>query len=96
MLTVSDSAHAMLTLHCTGLVPAYTAAAFAKKMARLALFSPPAGAMTAIAFIHNLLRRHPSCMVLLDRASAAGKSAGEEAVLVVAMIIMMVMPLSSW
>jgi U3 small nucleolar RNA-associated protein 19 len=65
----------------SGLVPAYTAAAFAKKMARLALSAPPAGAMTAIAFIHNLIRRHPSCMVLLDcvpPANAASSAAGDD------------------
>ena len=60
----------------SGLVPAYTAASFAKKMARLAVDAPPAGAMMAIAFIHNLIRRHPTCMVLLDNpASSAGDDA---------------------
>ena len=39
------------------LVPAYTVAAFVKRFARLSLAAPPAGAMLAIAFIHNLLRR---------------------------------------
>jgi len=38
------------------LVPAYTMAAFAKRLARLSLTAPPAGAMIAIAFIHNLMR----------------------------------------
>lgn len=42
----------------SGMVPAYTAAAFAKKMARLALKAPPAGAMIAIGFIHNVIRRY--------------------------------------
>ncbi|KAK9824409.1 hypothetical protein WJX72_010079 [[Myrmecia] bisecta] len=51
----------------SGMVPAYTAAAFAKRFARLSLTAPPAGARVAIAFIHNLLRRHPSCNVLLHR-----------------------------
>ena len=58
----------------SGLVPAYTAAAFAKKMARLAVAAPPAGAMTAIAFIHNLIRRHPACTVLLDNPAGASKA----------------------
>ena len=49
------------------MVPAYTAAAFAKRFARLGMSAPPAGAMIAIGFIHNLIRRHPSCMVLLHR-----------------------------
>lgn len=51
----------------SGLVPAYTAAAFVKRFTRLALRAPAAGAMIAIAFIHNLVRRHPSCMVLLHK-----------------------------
>lgn len=58
----------------SGLVPAYTAAAFAKKMARLAVAAPPAGAMTAIAFIHNLIRRHPACTVLLDNPAGGSKA----------------------
>lgn len=51
----------------SGLVPAYTAAAFAKRFARLALAAPPAGAAIAVAFVHNLLRRHPACNILLHR-----------------------------
>lgn len=39
------------------LVPAYTVAAFVKRFARLALVAPPAGALVAIGFIHNLIRR---------------------------------------
>lgn len=61
----------------SGMVPAYTAAAFAKRFARLALRAPPAGAMLALAFIHNLVRRHPACSVLLHNpdAQAAGTGA---------------------
>ena len=51
------------------MVPAYTAAAFVKKFARLALHSPPSGALIAIAFIHNLVRRHPACVQLIHRVS---------------------------
>jgi len=50
------------------MVPAYTAAAFAKRFGRQALSAPPAGAMIAIVFIHNLLRRHPACVQLVHRA----------------------------
>lgn len=66
----------------SGLVPAYSAAAFAKRFARLALTAPPAGAMLCIAFVHNIIRRHPSCMVLLHKplkgrpAGAAGGGGG--------------------
>lgn len=59
----------------SGMVPAYTAASFAKRFARLALRAPPAGAMLAIAFIHNLIRRHPSCMVLLHNPAAPDAAA---------------------
>ncbi|OVA00640.1 CCAAT-binding factor [Macleaya cordata] len=47
------------------LLPAYLAAAFAKKLSRLVLVVPPSGALIIIALIHNLLRRHPSinCLV---------------------------------
>eukprot|EP00252_Welwitschia_mirabilis_P001015 TRINITY_DN10999_c0_g2_i1.p1 TRINITY_DN10999_c0_g2~~TRINITY_DN10999_c0_g2_i1.p1 ORF type:complete len:255 (+),score=46.43 TRINITY_DN10999_c0_g2_i1:34-765(+) len=47
------------------LLPAYLAAAFAKKLSRLTLSSPPSGSLVIIALIHNLLRRHPSinCLV---------------------------------
>ncbi|MCO5556604.1 hypothetical protein L7F22_010155 [Adiantum nelumboides] len=47
------------------LLPSYLAAAFAKKLGRMALKSPPSGALIVIAIVHNLLRRHPSinCLV---------------------------------
>ena len=47
------------------LLPAYLAAAFAKKLSKLALTVPPSGGLIIIALIHNLLRRHPSinCLV---------------------------------
>ena len=51
----------------SGLVPAYTAAAFAKRFARLALQSSPTGALLSLAFIHNIIRRHPACMQMLHR-----------------------------
>ncbi|XP_021896824.1 nucleolar complex protein 4 homolog B-like [Carica papaya] len=49
------------------LLPAYLAAAFAKKLSRLALSVPPSGALVIIALIHNLLRRHPSINCLVHR-----------------------------
>ena len=49
------------------LLPAYIGAAFAKRFARLALVVPPSGQLVAMTFIHNLLRRHPSCSVLVHR-----------------------------
>lgn len=48
-------------------LPAYLAAAFAKKLSRLALSVPPSGALVIIAIIHNLLRRHPSINFLVHQ-----------------------------
>ncbi len=60
-------------------LPAYLAAAFAKRMARLALAAPPHGAMLAIGFAHNLLRRHPGCCVMVQRERPApGSAAGTD------------------
>lgn len=51
-------------------LPAYLVAAFAKRLARLALTAPPAGLLIVLPFIYNLIRRHPSCRVLLHKPSA--------------------------
>jgi U3 small nucleolar RNA-associated protein 19 len=56
----------------SGMVPAYTAAAFVKRLARLALGAPPGGAQLALAFMHNVLRRHPAAMQLLHRPPRGG------------------------
>ena len=40
----------------SSLLPAHTAAAFAKRFARLALTAPPAGALLCLAFVHNIVR----------------------------------------
>lgn len=50
-------------------LPAYLAAAFAKKLARLSLSAPPAGCLLVIAMVHNLLRRHPAINCLVHRVS---------------------------
>lgn len=60
-------------------VPAYSAAAFAKRFARCALTAPPGAAMVAIAFVHNILRRHPPCAVMLHRPTPAVEAAAETA-----------------
>ncbi|KAK3020917.1 hypothetical protein RJ639_046573 [Escallonia herrerae] len=54
------------------LLPAYLAAAFAKKLSRLAISVPPSGALVIIALIHNLLRRHPSINCLVHRDDGDG------------------------
>ncbi|XP_047966701.1 protein NUCLEOLAR COMPLEX ASSOCIATED 4-like isoform X2 [Salvia hispanica] len=51
----------------SSLLPAYLAAAFCKKLSRLALFAPPSGALVIIALVHNLLQRHPSISFLVHR-----------------------------
>ncbi|XP_057805887.1 protein NUCLEOLAR COMPLEX ASSOCIATED 4 isoform X2 [Salvia miltiorrhiza] len=51
----------------SSLLPAYLAAAFCKKLSRLALFAPPSGALVIVALVHNLLQRHPSINFLVHR-----------------------------
>ncbi|GMF02824.1 unnamed protein product [Ambrosiozyma monospora] len=40
-------------------------ASFIKRLARLCLTCPPAGIISVIPFIYNLLKRHPTCMLLI-------------------------------
>ncbi|BFI23924.1 U3 small nucleolar RNA-associated protein 19 [Marchantia polymorpha subsp. ruderalis] len=51
-------------------LPAYLAAAFAKRLGRLVLSAPPSGSIVVIALIHNILRRHPSVNCLVHRDSS--------------------------
>uniref|UniRef100_A0A804RHT3 CCAAT-binding factor domain-containing protein n=1 Tax=Zea mays TaxID=4577 RepID=A0A804RHT3_MAIZE len=60
-------------------LPAYLAAAFAKRLSRLALSVPPAGALIIIALIHNLLRRHPSVNFLVHWVDESDSNATREA-----------------
>uniref|UniRef100_A0A8I3W3R5 Nucleolar complex associated 4 homolog n=1 Tax=Callithrix jacchus TaxID=9483 RepID=A0A8I3W3R5_CALJA len=48
-------------------LPAYLVAAFAKRLARLALTAPPEALLMVLPFICNLLCRHPACRVLVHR-----------------------------
>ncbi|XP_022071545.1 nucleolar complex protein 4 homolog [Acanthochromis polyacanthus] len=50
-------------------LPVYLVAAFAKRLARLALTAPPTALLIVLPFIYNLIRRHPSCRVLIHRPS---------------------------
>ncbi|XP_078410653.1 nucleolar complex protein 4 homolog [Cetorhinus maximus] len=50
-------------------LPAYLVAAFSKRLARLALTSPPQALLMLIPLICNLIRRHPSCKPLIHRPS---------------------------
>ena len=62
----------------SAMVPAYVVAAFVKRFARMALRASPAGALVCLAFAHNLLRRHPPCLVLLHNPGARGADARED------------------
>ena len=48
-------------------VPTYLVSAFIKRMARIALFSPPSGILFILPFIYNLFRIHPSCLTLIHK-----------------------------
>ncbi|XP_073681030.1 nucleolar complex protein 4 homolog [Garra rufa] len=52
-------------------LPAYLVAAFVKRFARLSLTAPPTALLILLPFICNLIRRHPSCRVLIHRPNAA-------------------------
>ncbi|KXS18598.1 CBF-domain-containing protein [Gonapodya prolifera JEL478] len=49
-------------------LPAYLVAAFAKRLSRLLLTAPPAATVAVLPLIHNLLKRHPACLVLIHRS----------------------------
>ncbi|KAL2099845.1 hypothetical protein ACEWY4_004239 [Coilia grayii] len=51
-------------------LPVYLVAAFAKRLSRLALTAPPSALVMLLPLICNLIRRHPSCRVLIHRPSA--------------------------
>lgn len=45
-------------------------ASFIKKLARLSLRASASGVVIVIPFIYNLMKRHPSCMIMIHRPSA--------------------------
>lgn len=49
------------------LLPAAIVASFIKRLARLALTAPPAGAVLVIPFTYNLFKKHPGTMPMLHR-----------------------------
>ncbi|KAI8324727.1 CBF-domain-containing protein [Martensiomyces pterosporus] len=59
-------------------LPAYLVAAFIKRVTRLALSAPPSGVVVAIPVVYNLLKAHPSCMVLIHRMPGYDEETGEE------------------
>lgn len=44
---------------------AHLIASFIKRLARLTINSSPAAIVTVIPFVYNLLKKHPSCMIML-------------------------------
>lgn len=40
-------------------------ASFIKRLARLTLDSPPAAIVSVIPFVYNLIKKHPTCMIML-------------------------------
>ena len=52
-------------------LPLSVAAAFAKKLARLALMAPAPGAVVCLQLVFNILRRHPNTMFLIHSEAAA-------------------------
>ena len=59
---------ALADLFLTSLnLPAYMAAAFVKRLARISLRVSPDGIRIILVMIENLIKRHPSCKVLIHR-----------------------------
>nr|CCC90222.1 conserved hypothetical protein [Trypanosoma congolense IL3000] len=50
-------------------VPAYIAAAFAKRIARVATLSPSPVLYFVLPFIRKILQRHPNCLALIHRSA---------------------------
>ena len=48
-------------------LPAALVAGFIKRLSRLCLHAPPAGVVSIVPFIYNLLKRHPMCTFMLHR-----------------------------
>ena len=57
-------------------LPTVLVAAFAKRLSRIALWSPPAGALFVLPFVFNLLRRFPECIRLIHREVMSLASVG--------------------
>lgn len=51
-------------------LPSSIIASFIKRLARLSVTASPSAIVTIIPFIYNLLKRHPTCMVLLQSDTA--------------------------
>ncbi|XP_039172380.1 uncharacterized protein LOC104428623 isoform X2 [Eucalyptus grandis] len=71
--------HEKLLVSClkSPLLPAYLAAAFPKKLSRLAFSALPAGALVIIAPIRDLLQQHPSINCLVHREDGESEAKGD-------------------
>lgn len=54
-------------------LPSNLIASFIKRLARLSLSAPPAGIVTVIPFVYNMLKRHPGCMGMIHRPARDGE-----------------------
>jgi U3 small nucleolar RNA-associated protein 19 len=52
------------------MLPAAVVAAFAKRVARLALWAPAPSVQWVVPFVYNLLKKHPACRVMIHRQDA--------------------------
>ena len=59
-------------------VPAYIAAAFIKKVARISLASPSPTLYFALPFLRKLLQIHPNCLCLIHRTASQATTATED------------------
>lgn len=51
-------------------LPGAIVASFIKKLARLSITASPSAVVITIPFIYNLLKRHPTCMILLQNMNS--------------------------
>lgn len=59
-------------------LPLSTAAAFAKRLARLALVAPAAGAVVCLQLVFNILRRHPNTLFLIHKQEQQQQQQGQQ------------------
>ena len=59
-------------------LPVNLVASFAKRLARLALWIPQHDQCLIITFIHNLIIRHPTMQVMIDRPQTGSTSSHDD------------------
>ncbi|ODV89606.1 hypothetical protein CANCADRAFT_141267 [Tortispora caseinolytica NRRL Y-17796] len=53
-------------------------ASFIKRLSRLSLTAPPSAIVTILPMIYNLLKRHPSCMIMIQGVSEPSENSGKD------------------